>query len=221
MSNVEHYSLSSNFPSGLYNSQLKDEINGTFTTVICERIDTVDDDVQIVFNLELDIGEKSQLNDIILNYVPIKPPSIIKEDFYGFNNILNVVEVYQLNNYTLTSGSLQYPTGFTKINGLMDYFNPTTGIFNCTSDSPCVFLYNINIRSNSSNGNEQIKIRLQNSSNQTIFGNDNNLTQGSECWSFMGSGGVLTSADFIKYGLQVDTANMDCDITLRFLQLFC
>lgn len=217
---TEIYSLSVNFPNGLLDSQLRDEVNTTIITKTCEGVSTVGDEVKLFFNANLDAGEKNQLDTLISNYVVVQPPSVVTSDFFAMGNPLLLFETYQLNNFTVVKLQDNYPTGFTKIGGLMNYFNPVSGVF-LNSGNPSIFLYNISLFSTSANNNTDVKIRVCDENNNAVFGSDNRLNANGDVWAFMGNGGILTNTTPVKYSLSVDTNDFVCDLTVKFLQILC
>lgn len=77
-----NYTLSGNFPSGLDNSALKNEIDtDVIITKNCTGINTSGDNVSIMFDMSLDAGEQTELNNVITNYV-YAPPKDVREVEY-------------------------------------------------------------------------------------------------------------------------------------------
>lgn len=219
MSSTEVYSLSADFGGTLYNDMFQDTINEVIMTKTCDVINTINDQVDIVFNEVLDVDEKTQLDNLVSNYVPSTPIYTNVADFFKFDDIYQVFETYELNNFNVVKNQWNYPTNWNKLNGSMDNFDKTTGIFN--SKTTCIYLYNISVRADTANANTDLKITLQNNLNQPIFGTDQRLNQNGECWAFVGTGGILTPNDQIKFALNVDTNDFVCDLVCKFLLLFC
>jgi hypothetical protein len=220
MANVYNYSKSVDFPSGLFPSVFQASINANGLIVPnCEFINVIDDDVQICFNAALSGAEQTELNNMVTNYVVTPPTDIFEADKFKVADLMPLFCKYELTGLNLTAGVKTYPTNFTKVSGDLAGFDAVTGEFTTTQN--CIYLYNININSASANNNTDLKIRLEDDLGNVLFGQDSRLNQVGNCYAFMGTGGILTPADTIKYSLQVDTNNFTCNLEVRYLMLFC
>lgn len=219
---IEKYSLSIDFPNGLYSEDLRKEIESTLNEIYpledinCLMINTDDDEVDIYFSTILTTSEKSTLDTIIQNYVPIPPENIIIADRFCVNEPLKKMEVYALNSLVIDT-NVSYPINFIKLVGGMNYFNPTTGIFNPTQEG--IYLYNISFDAVGSNGNNLVKLRILDN-NQIIMGHDVSLNQTESVYGFIGNGSYITSSSNIKFSLSTDVLPLTCNIKVKFLQLF-
>jgi len=97
------YSLSLDFPNGLYTEQLQELLNYNLNNIV-QSIQTNGDDVVIYFTVELSQGQIDIVESIVDDYVPVEPYD-------------DPTEIYTKIDLTLTQGQPNYFTGFTKING--------------------------------------------------------------------------------------------------------
>jgi len=114
------YSIINDFPNGLETSQLQTEIKTNITNI--SRIDTINDEVDIVFDATLSEGNITTLNGIIASHVPYYPPTdqfiipitkgqssntsftaLTTFEFPGLNNVknINVISYNPYSSYTL------------------------------------------------------------------------------------------------------------------------
>ena len=128
---IYNYSISADFPDGLVNHDLLEQLNDSSIAKNCIDVRTIDDLVEIEFDATLDSGEITTMDNIIQNYTYTWPLSIINADqitYNDYNSKFFTVNIMDLNftastpmvldNWILTSGQL---IGFDTINGVMTF----------------------------------------------------------------------------------------------------
>ncbi len=218
MASTEIYSLASDFSGGLDNLQLKTEINNDGTIVPnCPDVTTDDDVVVIHFASALSGAEQTNLDTLVAGYVFAEPESSIQIDEVIITNVLDV-RLDQLNKSIAFGAERVLDGTWVKTSGDLTGFNLSTGLWTCPSTG--IYSYNLSIKIDDVDTNTWLKIKVKNTSDVILYGNDSLLIGSAlNSYKFIKNCKLLESGDTIKFIIECDVANIECDLAIEIVKL--
>lgn len=201
---TEIYSLSNDFNNKLLNHHLIDDINNNTTILkVCLDVSTEGDEVHIKFDDVLTTEEKTELNNIVTNYV---------YDYDG-DIYINVVK-----NMDFPAGILTQYDNWDSLSGKLKGFDKTTGIFTIPEDG--IYTFGLSLLFDGLNNIDAVTRLYDPNLNYTwLISSDRIKSINGE------SGFIIGLSNYLKKGLQFkleslfDVIETNVTIKLRIIKL--
>lgn len=213
-----NYSLTNDFPNGLVNSDLKEEINNSTITPICTSVNTMNDNVNINFDMTLSSSELTTLNNIIQNYVYEAPMKTLNVDEINYNDYGTKYFTVMIQNLSFIGGTSIKLENWTHTSGWLPGFDTTLG--EMTFDDG-MYMWGMNIITQTGN-NDHVNLRLFTPSTNASkyfqsLGLNMYIPEGAGGTTFSGANSMF-SGDILSADLTFDL-DETADIILRVNRL--
>ncbi len=204
---TEIYSLSGDF-TGLTNHQLKSEIIASAITPVCTDVKTDDDVVSIMFDSEIDAGDKTTLDGLVAAHVPIANSTSFVATGFKLDDITTAFEKYTKASFTLTKNvKTQLPGTWVLASGSMGGFSTTTGVWTCPMNG--IYSYTLLISTAGANTNPDIHIEMQDEADAFVFGTTNGLSiVHNPTHTFVSISEYIAKDSELNFFIEVDIADL-------------